>query len=148
MEQIFNPCCEFRWSPDGPVSQIHSPPSWCPWVLFISFKVSSDARESAVREATAPIKSLIKLQPSFLSLQRKTCLRQNYSQGSCACREGPVLGQNSLMIYIYIYIYIWIFQEFFFYTLWSNFFCNYIVRTFILLEKRCLFFIIIENYGK
>ena len=25
MEQIFNPCCEFRWSPEGPVSQIHSP---------------------------------------------------------------------------------------------------------------------------
>ena len=24
MELIFNPCCEFRWSPEGPVSQIHS----------------------------------------------------------------------------------------------------------------------------
>ena len=24
MEPIFNPCSEFRWSPDGPVSQIHS----------------------------------------------------------------------------------------------------------------------------
>ena len=22
---IYNPCCEFRWSPEGPVSQIHSP---------------------------------------------------------------------------------------------------------------------------
>ena len=25
MGLIFNPCGEFRWSPDGPVSQIHSP---------------------------------------------------------------------------------------------------------------------------
>ena len=25
MEQVFNPCGEFRWSPEGPVSQIHSP---------------------------------------------------------------------------------------------------------------------------
>ena len=25
MELLFNPCVEFRWSPEGPVSQIHSP---------------------------------------------------------------------------------------------------------------------------
>ena len=25
MELIFNPCGEFQWSPEGPVSQIHSP---------------------------------------------------------------------------------------------------------------------------
>ena len=25
MELIFNPCGEFRWSPEGPVSQIHAP---------------------------------------------------------------------------------------------------------------------------
>ena len=25
MKLIFNPCGEFRWSPEGPVSQIHSP---------------------------------------------------------------------------------------------------------------------------
>ena len=25
MELIFNHCCEFQWSPDGPVSQLHSP---------------------------------------------------------------------------------------------------------------------------
>ena len=35
MELMFNPCGEFRWSPEGPVSQIHSPhpPRWCPWDL-------------------------------------------------------------------------------------------------------------------
>ena len=25
LELIFNSCCKFRWSPEGPVSQIHSP---------------------------------------------------------------------------------------------------------------------------
>ena len=74
-----------------------------------SFKVCSDAKERVAcrkkRDATAPITSLVKLQPWFLSLWWKTCLRQNCSLGSCACSEGPALGQNTL-IYIYIYIYI------------------------------------------
>ena len=36
MELIFNPCGEFRLSPEGPVSQIHSPHLlvWCPWDLL------------------------------------------------------------------------------------------------------------------
>ena len=35
MELILNLCGEFRWSPEGPVSQIHSPRrhAWCPWDL-------------------------------------------------------------------------------------------------------------------
>ena len=41
------------------------------------------------REATAPIKSLVKLQHWFLSLRWKTCLRQNCSLGFSACSEGP-----------------------------------------------------------
>ena len=40
--------------------------------------------------------SLMKLQSWFLSLRWKTCLRQNCSLGSCACSEGPALGQNTL----------------------------------------------------
>ena len=39
--------------------------------------------------------SLVKLQPRFLSLRWKTCLRQNCSLGSYASRDGPVLGQNT-----------------------------------------------------
>ena len=46
------------------------------------------------REATAPIQSLVKLLPWFRSLRWKTCLRQNCSLGSCACSEGPALGQT------------------------------------------------------
>ena len=99
MELIFNPNSEFLWCPEGPVSQIHSSPRWCPWDIFWLFKVSSDAKERVgcgkQREATAPIKSLVKLLPWFLSLRWKTCLRQNCSLGSCTCSEGPVLGQNT-----------------------------------------------------
>ena len=49
-------------------------------------------------EATATIQSLVKLLPLFLSLQWKTCLRQNCSQGSYNCSEGPALGHNTLMM--------------------------------------------------
>ena len=54
------------------------------------------------REATAPIQSLVKLQPWFLSLRWKTCLRQNCSLGSCACSEGSDLGHNALMM-VFLY---------------------------------------------
>ena len=50
------------------------------------------------REATAPIKTLVKLQSCFLSLQWKTCLLQNCSLGSFACIEGPALWQNTLIM--------------------------------------------------
>ena len=46
------------------------------------------------REATTPIQSLVKLQPWFLNLLWKTCLRQNCSLGSCACSEGPDDGDD------------------------------------------------------
>ena len=67
-------------------------------VLLGSSQICSDAKEKVgcrkQREATAPIQSLVKLQPWFLSLRWKTCLRQNCSLGSCTCSEGPALGQN------------------------------------------------------
>ena len=44
------------------------------------------------------IKSPVKLQSWFLSLRGKTCLRQNCSLDSCTSSEGPVLGQNTLMM--------------------------------------------------
>ena len=53
------------------------------------------------RETTAPIQSLVKLQPWSLSLQRKSCLRQNCSLGTCACSEGPALAQNTLIMMIW-----------------------------------------------
>ena len=103
MEHLFDPCGEFRWSPEGPVSQIHSSHRQvgAPGT-FRSFKVHSDAKErmwcGKQREATAPIQSLVKLQPWFLSLRWKTYLRQNCSLGSCICNERPALVQNTWMM--------------------------------------------------
>ena len=71
------------------------------WNIFRSFKVCSDAKERVgcekQREATAPIQSVVKLQPWFLRLRWKICLRQNCNLGSCACSELSALRQNTLM---------------------------------------------------
>ena len=80
MELIFNPCGEFQWSLEGPVSQIHSP-----HLLVGAPGIFSDLlrfvkmlkREWGVQKATGSYctySSLVKLQPRFLSLQWKTCL--------------------------------------------------------------------------
>ena len=65
MELIFNSCGEFWWSPEGPVSQIHSPYLYV--VPLGSFQICSDATERVrcgkQREVTSPIQSLVKLQP-------------------------------------------------------------------------------------
>ena len=92
-------CGEFWWSPEGPVSQIHSPHLHVrPWDRFRYFKICSNAKKRVgcekQREATVPIQSPVKLQPWFLISLWKTCIL-----GSCACSEGPALGQNTLMIY-------------------------------------------------
>ena len=104
MELMFNTCGEFRWSPEGPVSQIHSPhhlfgaPGIFSYLLKFVQMVKERVGCGKQREATAPIKSLVKLQPWFLSLWWKTCLRQNCSLGFSACSEGPAFGQNTLMM--------------------------------------------------
>ena len=63
--------------------------------------VCSDAKQRVrckkQRKATAPVQSVVKLQPWFLSLRWKTCLLQNFSLGSCACCEGPALGRTLMM---------------------------------------------------
>ena len=67
-----------------------------------SFKVCWVAKErmgcGKQREATAPIKFIVKLQPWFLCLRWKTCLRQNCSLDFSACSEGPAFGLNTLMM--------------------------------------------------
>ena len=109
MELIFNPVVNF-----GEVRRVQlpnpltSPLRWCPWDLLRYLKVSSGAKErmgcGKQREATAPIQSLVKLQPWFLRLRWKTCLRQNCSLGSCAFSEGPALGQKTLMMMMMIFL--------------------------------------------
>ena len=87
-----------------------SPPSWCPGDIFRSFKVCQVLERERERvgcrkqcEATSPIQSLVKLQPWFLSLRLKICLRQICSLGSCDRSEGPAIGQNTLMMMTHIH---------------------------------------------
>ena len=107
-----NSCGKFRWSLDGPVSQIHSPHLLvgAPEIfsdLFRSVQMLRERERERVgwgkqREATAPLKSPVKLQPWFLSLRWKTCLRQNCSLFFSACSEGFAFGQNTLMMMMMI----------------------------------------------
>ena len=101
MELIFNPCGEFRWSPEGPVSQIHSPHlhvgasgifsdllrsvqmltrEWgaksnrnLPH-LFIPDKTAALIPEFAVEDLLSA-----EVQPWFLRLQWRTCPWAEYS---------------------------------------------------------------------
>ena len=97
MELIFNPCGEFRWSPEGPVGQIHSPHLHveAPDIFSDLLRPVQMLKREWGAESYGKLLHLVNLQPWFLSLWWKTCLRQNYSLGSCACSEGPVLGQNT-----------------------------------------------------
>ena len=95
MELIFNPCCDFRWSPEGPVSQIH-PPHLHVAVPGIFWNISRSVqmlKTEWMQKATGsyctysiPIKSAVlvpefavedlppaELQPRFLRLQWMTC---------------------------------------------------------------------------
>ena len=111
MELTFT-CGEFLWIPEDPVCQIHSPHPHvgapgiiCDLVRSVHMLKREREREGCgeQREATAPIQSLVKLQAWFVSLQWKTCLRQNYRLGSCVCSEGPALGQNTRWWWWYTY---------------------------------------------
>ena len=96
MKLIFNPCGEFRWCPEGPVSQIHSPhlhdgaSGIFPDLLR---SVQMLKKESGVREAKGKLLHLFipgkttalvpefavedlpseELRPRFLHLQWRTC---------------------------------------------------------------------------
>ena len=79
MKPIFNPCGEFRRSPMGPDSQIHSPrllvgdPGiFSDLLRFVQMLKKKWGAESNGSYRT--YSSLVKLQPRFPSLQWKTCL--------------------------------------------------------------------------
>ena len=108
MELMFNTCGEFRWSLEGSVSQIHSPhllvdaPTIFSGLLRSLQMLKREWGAESNGKLPQLFKSLVKLQPLFLSLRWKTCLRQNCSLGSYAYSEGPALVQNT-MIYYYHY---------------------------------------------
>ena len=78
MELIFIPCGEFRWSPEGPVSQIHSPHLHvgAPGIFSDLLRSVQMLKREEVRKATGRYRTCstpVKLQPWFLSLQWKIC---------------------------------------------------------------------------
>ena len=97
MDLIFNPCGEFRWSPDDRVRQIQSPhlDVGAPGIFSDGLRSVQMINRKWDAESNGKLPHLFN--HWFLSLQWKTCLRQNCSLGSCACSEGPALGQNTLM---------------------------------------------------
>ena len=78
MEPIFNHCGEFRRSPEGPVSEVHSPHlhAGAPGNFSDLLRpVQMLTRENGVRKATGSYhtySSLVKLKPWFLVFRRKT----------------------------------------------------------------------------
>ena len=73
-ELIFNHCGEFWWSPEGPVSQIHSPHlhAGAPGIFYSLFRWDSGVQKAM--GSYCIYSSLVKLHSWFLSLQWKTCL--------------------------------------------------------------------------
>ena len=101
MELIFNPCGEFQWSPDDPVSQIHSPhlhvgaPGiFSDLLRYVQMLKREWGVESKGKLPQLFIPCKTTLAPEFavedLPLDRTEIC-------SCICIERPALGQNILM---------------------------------------------------
>ena len=74
VELIFNPCVEFRWSPEGPVTQIHSPHLHigAPGIFSDLLRSVQMLKREWGTESNFPLLFIpIKLHPSFLSLRWK-----------------------------------------------------------------------------
>ena len=101
MELIFNPCGEFRWSPDGPVSQIHSPHlhvgapgNFTDLLRYVQML----KKESGVRKATGSYRTY--LDTSYnCSFGYRVCggrpaFGRTCNLGSWVCSGRPAFGQN------------------------------------------------------
>ena len=101
MELIFNSCGEFRWSPEGSVSQIYSPHLHvgAPGIFWDLLRFVQMRKRKWDAESKGKL-TPVKLQPWFLSLQWKTCLWTELQPWFCVCSGRPALGQNTLMMMV------------------------------------------------
>ena len=97
MKLIFNPYGEFRWSPEGPVSQMHSPhllvgaPGiFSDLLRFVEMIKREWGAES--NEKLPHLFNLVKLQPRFLSLQWKSWIWAELQPWCRSLQWGPALG--------------------------------------------------------
>ena len=79
IELIINPCSEFRWSPEGPVSQIHSPHlhAGAPGIFSGLLRSVQMLKREWGAESNGKLPHLFIPwwnEPWFLSLRWKTCL--------------------------------------------------------------------------
>ena len=100
MKLIFNPCGEFRLCPEGPVNQIHSPHLHvgAPGIISDLLRSVQMLKRDGVRKATGSYRTysfLCKISALVPEFAVETSVRQNCNLGSCACSEGPALGQNT-----------------------------------------------------
>ena len=101
MELIFNPCSEFQWGPEGPVSQFHSHHLHVgtPGIFSDHLRpVQMLKRESGVRKATESYRTYSiagKTAMLVLRYSGRPAFGQNCSLGTCSCSEGPAFGQNT-----------------------------------------------------
>ena len=95
------------WNLEDLVSQIHSPHLHvaAPGIFSDLLRSVQMLKREWSAESNGKVPRLfnpLKLQPWFLNLWWKTCLRQNCNLGSYACSEGPAFGQNTLMMMMMI----------------------------------------------
>ena len=104
-ELIFYLCGEFRWSPEGPVRQIHSPHLHVgtPGIFSDLLRsVEMLKRERGGAESNGKLSHLfIPSKPAHICswvCSGRPAFGQNYNLGSCVCGEKPALWQNTLMM--------------------------------------------------
>ena len=102
MKLIFNPCDEFRLSPNcSQPNPLSSLPRWCPSNLFRFLRSVQILKKEWGVESNGKLPHLFipgkaaTLVPVFAVEDQP---RQNCSLGFCACSEVPALGQNTLMV--------------------------------------------------
>ena len=99
MELIFNPCGEFRWSPECLVSKIYSPHLH----VGVPGIFSGLLRSVQMIKREWGAKSNGELQYLFISdswiCGGTPAFGLNCSLGAWVCSERPALGQNTLIIY-------------------------------------------------
>ena len=103
MGLIYNPCCEFRLSPEGPVSQIHSPRIYVdgPQIFSDLLRSVQMLKREWVAESNGKLPHLFipsKTAILFPEFAVKTYLWQNCSLGAWICSQKPALEQKTLTI--------------------------------------------------
>ena len=103
MELIFNPCGEFLASPEGPVSQIHTPHLHvcAPGIFSDLLRSVQMLKREQGAESNGKLPHLFipsKMLPWFQVCGGIPAFGQNCNLGSFICSERCALGQNTLMM--------------------------------------------------